>query len=399
MSSPRSLVSAFALSLLAAACSNAAKESAQPGTKDSGTSQVWTRLIEGSWTLGPGEEKTRFCIKKELTEDVYIKAIRPVHPKGTHHTLLTLGDGKIDCTTAVVQGLVYAAGVGSEGLEMPEGVALKLPKGKFLNLGLHLYNTGDTEIAGTSAMEVVTMPASEVKYESEALLAGPVSLSLPPGKETLVHNECTLGADQNMFALFPHMHQYGKHLKTTFTMGGQEKVIHDGDYTFDEQVQLPLAPVAALHAGDKITTDCTFQNTSAKTVTFGESSDTEMCFSILFRYPALGNGGFCSSGSGGGRGDAGAKPALPGPACAAKGAAGNDVGVGKECATSTDCVDNHAASVCLADYTTGEFGNFCTFLCQGDADCGAAAKCRGQTGRAVCIPDACIASDAGATAP
>ncbi|HVU00980.1 MAG TPA: hypothetical protein VHE30_04480 [Polyangiaceae bacterium] len=382
---------------LSLACSSKSNDStSSPSTSgpEGGTGTTWTRLIEGEWTLGPGEEKTRYCVKKELTEDLYVKAIRPIHPKGTHHTLLTLGDGTIDCTTAVAQGLIYAAGVGSEGLTLPEGVAIKLPKGKFLNLGLHLYNTSEDTLEGTSAMEVQFLAKEDVKFESEALLAGPLTLSLPPGKETTVSNECDITDDQTMYALFPHMHQLGKHLKTTFTVGGVEQVIHDGDYTFNEQFQIPLDPQIALHPGDKVKTECTYDNTLDKTVTFGESSDTEMCFSILFRYPALGRG-FCGMGSG-----STTPPALPGPACAAAGAAGNEIGVGKQCSKGgNECVDNKSADVCLADYTTGDFGNFCTFLCQTNADCGTGAACQGNAGRAVCIPNACIAAKDGGAAP
>lgn len=303
-----SLGSLVVLSALAGCSSSNAKDTHTTTAKpEFGAGQTWERLIEGSWTLGAGEEKTRFCVKKELTEDVYIKAIRPVHPKGTHHTLLTLGDGKIDCTTAVAQGLIYAAAIGSEGLELPEGVAMKLPKGMFLNLGLHLYNTSNEELAGTSAMEVVTMPKEDVKFESEALLAGPLGISLPPGKETTIQADCAITADQNIYALFPHMHQWGTHLKTVLTMSGEENVLHDSAFRFDEQVQLLLDPVLELHPGDNVHTECTYDNDTSRTITFGESSDTEMCFSVLFRYPKLGSA-FCGGGGKPAGGDAGAVP-------------------------------------------------------------------------------------------
>jgi hypothetical protein len=284
-----SFSSAVLLAFAAAGCSSnsAEKAASQSSTsKDAGDTRAWTRIIEGSWTLGPGEEDTRGCFKKELTEDIYVQAIRPVSPRGTHHTLLTLGDGKIECTSAVAQGLIYAAGIGSTGLDLPPGVAIKLPKGKFLNLGLHIYNTTNDTLAGTSAMEIVIIPKAEVKYESEALLAGPITLNIPPGKQTVVSGDCNLTQDQSMFALFPHMHQWGTHIKTTVTAGGVPNVIHDADYSFLEQYQLPLDPILELHAGDKITTECTYDNTTDKAITFGESSDTEMCFSVLFRYPA-----------------------------------------------------------------------------------------------------------------
>jgi len=383
------------VAMSAAGCSSKSTEAASQAStsKDAGDTREWTRIIEGSWTLGPGEEKTRDCIKKELTDDIYVSAIRPVSPLGTHHTLLTLGDGQIDCTTAVAQGLIYAAGLGSEGLNLPPGVAIKLPKGKYLNLGLHVYNTTGDTLSGTSAMEIVTIPKSEVKYESEALLAGPINLDLPPGEKTVVSGECNLNADQKMYALFPHMHQWGTHIKTTITSGGVPSVIHDADYNFAEQYQLPLDPILELHAGDKVTTECTYDNTTTKPITFGESSDTEMCFSVLFRYPALGTGGFCFGG-GAAPGDGGTTT-LSGPPCAAPGAPGNELGVGKECAKGGSACSTKA-DICLADFASGTFPNFCTMLCGSDADCGTGAKCQGSSGRAICIPTTCLSGDAGA---
>jgi hypothetical protein len=263
----------------------AAHSSSKPVPDAGQVEETYTRIIEGTWTLAPGTENPNFCVKKPLTEDVYVHAIRPVHPLGTHHTLLTVGDENDQCTTAVIAGFIYAAGVGSEGITLPPGVALKLPAGKVLNLGLHIYNTGSTELTGTSAMEVVTMDPKDVVYESDSLLAGPVSFKLPAHEQTTVTGDCTVSAEQQVYALFPHMHQLGTHIKTTATVGGVPIVLHDDDYHFNEQFQIPMDPVLTLLPGDSINTECTYDNTTDKDSAFGESSDTEMCFSVLFRYP------------------------------------------------------------------------------------------------------------------
>jgi hypothetical protein len=369
-----------ALASVACSSSDSGKGAGEPtpGT----TSQKWTKLIEGHWSLDPGTEKERDCHKVLIEEDTWITAIRPISPFGTHHTLLTLGDEKSDCTTAVVNGLLYAAGVGSEGLELPPGVAIKLPAGKYLNLGLHVYNPSEEPIEGTSGMEVKTVAAKDVEFESEAVLAGPFDIALEPGTKSTVSSTCAVTTDQNVYALFPHMHQLGTHLKTTITVDGQDDVIHDGDYSFNEQLQIPLDPILRLTKGDKVTTECTFENTLNKTVYFGESSDTEMCFSILFRYPAQGQG-FCS-------GSGSSPQSISGPPCAKDGDAGNDKGVGQFCTKGGgECEGNDFASFCLNDLVSGEFGNFCSGSCKEDGDCGEGATCQGSGDRKACIPSAC----------
>jgi hypothetical protein len=369
-----------------ASFSVACAEDAKPETK---AQQQWTSVVQGDWTLPAGEEIPELCIEAVLTEDIYVSAIRPVHPQGTHHTLLAIGDAEDGrCNANVASGLIYAAGVGSDGIQLPPGVAMKLAAGRVLKLGLHLYNTSTEELRGTSGMEVQRLLPEEVKYLSEAVLAGPFDLAIPPGRH-LASNDCEITEEQTLYALFPHMHQFGVHFKTTATVSGNPIVLHDGPYDFEEQYQMAIDPRLTLRAGDTIRTECTYQNPTAKTVTFGESSDTEMCFSILFRYPPTGRS-FCGSGGG-----------FTGPPCAADGAPGNELGVGKRCSKDGgECVGAGSATACLADYASAEFANFCTKACETDADCGTGAACpAGSAGRRFCLPNTCRltpATDGGA---
>lgn len=263
-----------------------------PADAGSAGEEQWTLLMEESWTLEPGGEVPQWCGDLVLEEDVYVSAIRPVHPPGTHHTTLSVTETQTACSTAAVfqNGIIYAAGVGTEVLRMPEGVAMKLPKDFVLHLGLHLYNTSDQELSGVSGIEVIRVAPEDVVHEAELMLSGPFRLDIAPGRHTVSHT-CNVTEDQTIFALFPHMHQAGMHMKATVTVDGEPKLIHDAPYDFEEQYHLALDPLD-LQVGDSITTECTYENTTGSKITFGESSDTEMCFSIWFRYPATGNS-FC----------------------------------------------------------------------------------------------------------
>jgi hypothetical protein len=341
----------------------------------------WTRIIERTWTLGAGEEILDLCVQKELTEDIYISAIRPVHPQGTHHTFVNTGVGDRGCNgSAGVNTMVYGGGVGTEALVLPPGVALKLSRGDFLNMGLHLYNVAGQPITGTSAMEVVLMDPSAVKYETELTPVGVFGISIPPGQLHTQSGECTVAEERTVYAFLPHMHQLGAHFKATFMIGGEERVIHDAPYDFEEQYQVRLPEPLQLSPGDKIVTECTWQNTTTNTVTFGESSDAEMCFNGIYSYPKSDTSICGGSGAGG--------PIPDGPPCASPGDPGNDQGVGRECtAGGGQCTGG--ATICIADHTSAPFGNFCTKVCSTDADCGAGAVCSGTGSVAVCFPDAC----------
>lgn len=355
--------------------------------------EQWSRLVEGDWTLEPGREDPQWCKKIVLAEDIYISAMRPVHPVGTHHTTVSLvpDDGNATCSGSTFgPGLIYAAGLGTGELRMPKGVAMKLPAGQALLLGLHIYNVSTAPLSGHSAIEMLRLRPDQVKTEADMLLSGPAAISLPAASRTTISHTCQVATDQNVFTLFPHMHQKGIHIKTTVTMSGEPLVIHDADYRFDEQYQIPVGPLA-LHTGDAITTECTYQNDTNQTVKFGESSDTEMCFSILFRYPR-GKSAFCAGANEGGGvvGDSdGGTPIRMAP-CAAADDPGNSTGVGRFCSPSGgQCLGNVDATLCLGDFIQGEFANFCTMVCANDSDCGAGAFCGNDSTR-ICIPSKCV---------
>ena len=260
-----------------AACGNSSSMMGDDmqGTPDAAIAGGWTELLGKNWTLQPQSENESDLQIETLDRDVYISAIRPIAPPGTHHTLLFRG---LTGTNAI-----YASGVGTGELEFPTGKGLKLTAGTTLGLQLHIYNTGDEVLTGHSGIEIKEVDAASITEEIDLFLPGPKTLNIPTGVSTTT-GTCTVGQTQTLFALFPHMHQWGVHFKTTLNVNGVDQVLHDDDYTFEHQYVKTFAPIV-LNAGDKIKTECTYNNTTGGELHWGESSDTEMCFSLLYRYP------------------------------------------------------------------------------------------------------------------
>ncbi|MEO8702985.1 MAG: hypothetical protein ABI867_23265 [Kofleriaceae bacterium] len=266
-----------------AACGGGGGE--DPVTPDSGPiPEGWQPLITKAWSLAPHSEDTSDLEIVSIRSDVFVGGIRPIAPPGTHHTLLARG-------SVASPNIVYASGVGTNELVFPAGTGLKLESGELLALQLHVFNPGETPIEGTSGIEVLYVDPLTIQNEADLLLAGPDELSIGAGSVTQT-GTCTITQQQTLFALFPHMHQLGTHLKTTITRAGVPMIIHDSAYSFDEQAFLELSPIV-VEPGDKVTTECTFVNTTGQVVEYGESSTSEMCYSILYRFPAVA-GDFCS---------------------------------------------------------------------------------------------------------
>jgi hypothetical protein len=250
----------------------------------------WTTLIEGSWQVSSGSEKY-WCVTKTITEDVYVTAFRAAAPTGTHHTLLLYGEGGPDsefpCGPTLQDSMLFASGVGSDDLAFPEGVAVKIPSGTQILLNLHLFNVGTSPISGVSGTLVQTIPAAEVQQEAEMILPGTMQILIPPNSEHSVNGSCEFPGNSTISTVWPHMHQYGSHMKVVLESGSGMTTLHDGPFAFGEQVNYFLSPPVAVAGGDTIHVECTFTNPTPQTITFGDSSESEMCFVGLYRYPKL----------------------------------------------------------------------------------------------------------------
>jgi len=260
---------------------------------DAGNSADWENLIESNWTIPAGTE-TYQCERLTVTEDVWITNFRAATPPGTHHSVLTVGDGgQPDGATPCDAGtnddaMIYGAGIDTNPIELPPGVAMRVRAGQQLLLNLHLYNVSDAPLSGTSLVEIKRVAQSEVEHEAEVILMGKVpTLNVPPGESTQV-GTCVMNGDVNLFMVNPHMHQLGTWMKVVAERTGEaDLTIHDGLYNFEDQQIYPIQQVA-MKQGDRVKVHCSYNNMTGSNVTFGDSSDSEMCFATIYRYPAFG---------------------------------------------------------------------------------------------------------------
>jgi hypothetical protein len=273
------------LLLVAAACGTDVSTSTSNSPDAGNGSASADTLISGAWSLDAMSEKY-VCVRQTVTRDIYISQISPIAPLGTHHSVLMVGppdapDGTTDCTSSLVKPSVYASGVGTQPFTFPSGVALHLHPGDQLLLNLHLFNSGGSTLMGTSGMTLVETTAADVQHEAGVVLAGKAQgLVVPVGTSTQT-GTCTTTAGSTLFALAPHMHLLGTHMKVTYG----STVLLDQDYQFDAQRYNMITPMMPTTTGGKYTVDCTYTNETGAPVSFGESTTNEMCFALTFVYP------------------------------------------------------------------------------------------------------------------
>lgn len=254
-------------------------------------------LVGGSWTMAGGSEGY-VCVRLTVEETMFIREFRPIAPLGTHHTVLTYSntatrpDGTTPCEAFTnANSMIYGSGVGTEPLRFPDGVAIRLEPGNQLLLNLHLFNTDGAPLEGYSAIEAVLMDAADVVHEAEVVLAGEESFSIPArASDYDVNGTCTMRGAVNVFAVMPHMHQYGVFMEVTANHAGGPTIIHEDFYSFDDQRYTTLDALP-MTSGETIDVRCRYDNPTDSSVTYGDSSLQEMCYAAIYRYPRLGTPG------------------------------------------------------------------------------------------------------------
>ncbi len=262
----------------------------------------FTRLIGRTWTLQAGQQDVYRCVRVTVPQDMYITNIMAQAPLGTHHTVLSIAsgqaagpDGEQDCSVSTLGlGMLYASGVGTSPLDFPAGVGIKVTAGTQIHLNLHLYNGSDQALTGDSAI-LVKAQSTPPPMLAEMVFAGKLTFSIPTSatpQDYVVQGGCTVNTPYKLFAVWPHMHQLAKHQRVELIRGGTTTVLHDLSYQFEEQKYYLKTPEVQVQANDRINVKCTFYNDTGRVVTAGDSSDQEMSFSGLYRYPATNAGLF-----------------------------------------------------------------------------------------------------------
>ncbi len=230
-----------------------------------------------------------------------------------HHWLLftsdtTDNDGYhevVPLPTLVGDSATLLAGwaVGGTNLAMPEHVGLELPDPGTVKLNgqWHFFNSTGSVQYDHSAIQVCTMPASAVQHVATITWIGTEDLGgnkwfggagMPPGQVSTFEGTCDpLREGMNstdpihIIGFWPHMHLMGTEMKAIVNhQDGTSETIFDKPFDFNKQIH--YMQDYDLAAGDTLTAQCIFNNTTDHGVAFGESTHDEMCYNFTMAWPA-----------------------------------------------------------------------------------------------------------------
>jgi hypothetical protein len=180
---------------------------------------------------------------------------------------------------------VFVAGAMTQdgSYEFPPGVALRLPAGAGLDFNVHYVNRTPAEFPGEAYANLHTVDGATVRHVARTLNLGNGSIELPPGRRTTLAREFAVtDSAWTIVALTSHMHARGERFVIRVRGGAHDGRVLYESLDWEHPAMVTFAPALVLRRGDRLVSEVTYDNTTARTIRFGLTSEDEM--GIIFGY-------------------------------------------------------------------------------------------------------------------
>lgn len=188
--------------------------------------------------------------------------------------------------------LIAPWSAGECSYEPPSTIGLRLPdpgSERRLVAQWHYDNQTGSPRADASKIIVCVEPAGARTVAAYTVL-GTEDLNrpigIPPGATTQYGEGCLNETDApiSLVAIAPHMHRIGESARVVIEQAaGGETVVHDEPFAFGAYRHHPVD--AVLNPGDRLYTECAYNNTTMGSVGFGQPTTSEMCYAFALSYP------------------------------------------------------------------------------------------------------------------
>jgi hypothetical protein len=288
------------------------------GVADGAVEDAWAPLIGRTWQVDAHLESWE-CVTIKAPEDVWISAVRPdpgaLTPgddlQGTIYMLLSTADewpkfdnwpetGEYTCdSSAFGNRALFASGIGTGDLELPEGTAMYIPAGKYVTLLMHVVNLGETPLEGESRLLVKAAAPVDPDHEVDMIFAGLLDNHTSPipndGQPFVLRSSCVFPTDWTVFAMWPHMRRLGTHFSVEHDLkdDGDIVTLVDVDYDFYDEPSNPQGE-HLVRTNHEVIVDCTYVNDTEEAKYLASGITQEDCLVSLYKYPAGGTPYFCA---------------------------------------------------------------------------------------------------------
>jgi hypothetical protein len=164
----------------------------------------------------------------------------------------------------------------------PEGTALEIPANFYFDMNSHYVNKGVAPIPGEVSINLYTVPASQVRRKVQVINWGNQNLNLTANQRTTATKSFRVNKRTSIVSLTSHMHKLGEKFVIKIAGGARNGEIVYTATDWEHPEIINFAQPIILNAGEGLTSEITYNNTTNKMVNFGLTSEDEM--GIIFGY-------------------------------------------------------------------------------------------------------------------
>ena len=237
------------------------------------------------------------------TQDVYVNRYEIKMRTGSHHFVaydfrskallpglndirdLRNPDNSLNFATALsMSNHVYFAGSQAQYQDytFPIGMALLLPAGASLDLNSHYVNRTDGVIKGEAQFNLYTVPKAQVTQVVQTLDLGNNNLNIPANSRVTISKDFQFSKARKILTLTSHMHKTGEKFVIKIKGGARDGEVVYTSTDWEHPDIITFKTPMDLKAGEGLTSEITYNNTTTKPISFGLTSEDEM--GIIFGY-------------------------------------------------------------------------------------------------------------------
>jgi hypothetical protein len=260
-----------------------------------GISEKALRVVLPRHTVEPGEHFECFYSDVITDREVFIHAAKGKQGPGGHHLIMyyatanrPVGHSKCDDTEMLDWRQVGAAandGANEGVIDLPPGVAVKVPAGKQILVQTHYINASGKAREVDDEITVSLLKAEEVKEFANAYAVNDTKFKVPPQGTYSHTSSCKIEKDRDIVLMMGHMHEHGEHYKLELLdpAGVPVETLFDVEWqqaysSHPPTKRFTLEQPYKIKGGSTLRQTCSWKNTTDQQLGF----PTEMCVSFTY---------------------------------------------------------------------------------------------------------------------
>ena len=260
------------------------------------------QLRTARFSVPVGEREICQAVRLPIDGPVDVDRITVKMPKGStlasHHFAMFLAnanapnlplDGPEDSPGCVGAGgslvspiLAFVQRVGGDVIRFPKGVGVRIEPSQVLLLNSHYVNVSGAPIELDVAVNFRKARRGSVKRRAKSFQLGTLDIDVPPGERANASAEWTVPFPMELVWASSHSHKHTESVDVDAIVGGVARPLvrttsyAEPDFTYFKPPELRL------ETGDVIRWTCRYRNATDRPVTFGVTTEDEMCFAVGF---------------------------------------------------------------------------------------------------------------------